>query len=302
METQNLRGGAEMTAAMLISGTIGWFVLQSGEPALQVVFWRCSFGALALLVACWALGLFRSSKLTLGLFTWTALGGVAIVLNWALLFASFSKASIAVSTVVYNTQPFMLTAIAMIAFGERPGLRKLGWLAIAFVGVVMIISTRPGSNYIGADYGLGIALALGAAALYAAAAAIAKKLKGVPPHLIALIQVSVGVLMLAPFMSFAELPQTASAWASLATLGVLHTGVMYVLLYGAIQKLPTTMVAALSYVYPIAAIAVDFMAFGTALQPIQFLGSAAIILAAAGVSMGWPLLPQLTRRPLQAGE
>ncbi|MBD8874972.1 DMT family transporter [Roseibium polysiphoniae] len=302
METQNLRGGAEMTAAMLISGTIGWFVLQSGEPALQVVFWRCGFGALALLVVCWALGLFRRSKLTLGLFAWAALGGVAIVLNWALLFTSFSKASIAVSTVVYNTQPFMLTAIAMIAFGERPGLRKLGWLAIAFAGVVMIISTKPGSSYIGADYGLGIALALGAAALYAAAAAITKKLKGVPPHLIALIQVSVGVLMLAPFMSFAELPQTPGAWASLATLGVVHTGVMYVLLYGAIQKLPTTMVAALSYVYPIAAIVVDMVAFGTALQPIQILGSAAIILAAAGVSMGWPLLPRFAGRPLQPGE
>ena len=39
------RGVTEMTSAMLISGTIGWVVVQSGEPAMSVVFWRCVFGA-----------------------------------------------------------------------------------------------------------------------------------------------------------------------------------------------------------------------------------------------------------------
>lgn len=43
------RGSFEMTAAMLISGTIGWFVLVSGQPVLDVVFWRCVFGAGTLL-------------------------------------------------------------------------------------------------------------------------------------------------------------------------------------------------------------------------------------------------------------
>ena len=46
---------------------------------------------------------------------------------------------------------------------------------------------------------------------------------------------------------FDALPQQPSAWASLVTLGVLHTGVMYVLLYGAIQKLPTALTGALSF-------------------------------------------------------
>jgi hypothetical protein len=44
-----MRGITEMTLAMVISGTIGWFVLMSGRPVLDVVFWRCVFGALALL-------------------------------------------------------------------------------------------------------------------------------------------------------------------------------------------------------------------------------------------------------------
>ena len=47
---KTLRGAAEMTAAMTILGTIGLFVVLSGQAAIDVVFWRCAFGALALLV------------------------------------------------------------------------------------------------------------------------------------------------------------------------------------------------------------------------------------------------------------
>ncbi len=43
--TDRQRGIFDMTAAMLISGSIGWFVLASGRPVLEVVFWRCAIGA-----------------------------------------------------------------------------------------------------------------------------------------------------------------------------------------------------------------------------------------------------------------
>ena len=52
MEKDIKTGSIEMTAAMLISGTIGWFVLMSGQPVIDVVFWRCLFGALTLLAIC----------------------------------------------------------------------------------------------------------------------------------------------------------------------------------------------------------------------------------------------------------
>jgi drug/metabolite transporter (DMT)-like permease len=60
--------------------------------------------------------------------------------------------------------------------------------------------------------------------------------------------------------------QPASAWLALSALGIVHTGLMHVLLYSAIQKLPTAMTGALSFIYPIAAIAVDWIAFGQRLQ------------------------------------
>jgi drug/metabolite transporter (DMT)-like permease len=279
------RGTVEMTAAMTISGTIGWFVVRSGQPVMDVVFWRCLFGAITLLVVCAALGLLR------GAMTWrragiAALGGVAIVINWLLLFAAYPRASISIATAVYNTQPFMLVGLGALFLSERLTAAKLTWLAVAFIGVLLIVQVGPAASA-GTDYLAGIALALGAAFAYAVAALITKKLAGTPPHLIALVQVCVGVLMLAPLANLAHAPRDAQTWGILVTVGVVHTGLMYILLYGAIQRLPTHLTGSLSFIYPIVAIVVDIAAFGHRLQPAQFLGAAAILLAAAGMNLGW---------------
>jgi drug/metabolite transporter (DMT)-like permease len=190
---------------------------------------------------------------------------------------------------VYNTQPFMLLAIGALFFKEKITMTKLFWLGIAFAGMIAIVEAKPAGGFTGGDYLMGIALALGAAFFYALAALVAKRLKGTPPHLIALIQVITGLLMLAPFAGASGLPTQASQWALLVTMGAVHTGLMYVLLYGAIQKLPTHLTGALSFIYPVAALAVDRIAFGHQLQPTQLLGSSAILIAAAGMTFGWTL-------------
>ncbi|BBP53632.1 hypothetical protein PHLH3_32580 [Pseudomonas sp. St386] len=201
------RGSLEMTAAMLISGTIGWFVLVSGLPVLDVVFWRCVFGAVTLLLICAGFGFLRPGILTRTTFLLAVLSGVAIVGNWVLLFASYSRASIAIGTAVYNVQPFMLVGLAALFLGEKITAQKLFWLAVSFLGMLAIVSAHGEQGQGGGDYLLGIALALGAALLYAIAALIIKRLTGTPPHLIALIQVSTGVLLLAPWANFSALPQ-----------------------------------------------------------------------------------------------
>ena len=281
------RGSLEMVAAMLISGTIGWLVLLSGQAVLDVVFWRCVFGAATLLLICARMGFLRRGLLNRHTFALIVLSGVAIVANWVLLFASYSKASIAIGTAVYNVQPFILLGLAALFLGERITLHKLAWLAVSFVGMLAIVSAHRGQGESGSEYLLGIALALSAALMYAVAVLIIKRLRGIPPHLIALIQVSTGALLLAPVANFTELPAGTQAWGALLTLGVVHTGLMYVLLYGAIQKLPTALIGALSFIYPIAAIFVDWFAFGHRLQPLQWVGVAAILLAAAGIQLGW---------------
>ncbi|MCJ8207525.1 DMT family transporter [Pseudomonas sp. RGM2987] len=287
MDKSLRRGSLEMTAAMLISGTIGWFVLVSGLPVPDVVFWRCVFGAVTLLLICAGFGFLRPGILTRTTFMLAVLSGVAIVGNWVLLFASYSRASIAIGTAVYNVQPFMLVGLAALFLGEKITAQKLFWLAVSFLGMLAIVSAHGEQGQGGGDYLVGIALALGAALLYAIAALIVKRLTGTPPHLIALVQVSTGVLLLAPWANFSALPQQPEGWASLITVGIVHTGVMYVLLYSAIQRLPTAITGALSFIYPIAAIFVDWFAFGHRLESLQWLGVAAILLAAAGMQQGW---------------
>lgn len=292
MMTEKVRGVIEMSSAMLISGTIGLFVVLSDQPVTSVVFWRCVFGAAILLPICVTLGFFRPgiiSRRQLGL---AALGGVAIVVNWLLLFAAYPRASISIATGVYNTQPFMLVAMGALFLSEWLTLNKIVWLVVSFVGTLAIIQAKPGAGISGNNYLAGVTLALGAAFFYALAAIVAKKLKGVPPQLIALIQVITGVFLLLPFS--ADGPRIeAQAWMILATLGVVHTGLMYILLYGAIQKLPTNLTGALSFIYPVAAIVIDRLAFGHQLQPLQIVGVVAILVAAAGSTLGWSLVPRL---------
>ncbi|MBT1265426.1 DMT family transporter [Pseudomonas sp. VS38] len=287
MDKSIRRGSWEMVAAMLISGTIGWFVLVSGVPVVEVVFWRCVIGALTLLVVCWLLGYLRLDLLDYRKLGLAMLSGVAIVGNWLLLFESYARASISISTAVYNVQPFMLVMLAAVFLGEKITMQKLAWLSVAFVGMLAIVTAHGDQSNTGDDYLVGVALALGAALLYAIAALIIKRLKEVPPHLMALIQVTTGALLLAPLMQWHSLSASMDAWAALLTLGMVHTGLMYVLLYGAIQKLPTAITGALSFIYPIAAIFVDWIAFGHRLGWMQWLGVATILLAAAGLQRGW---------------
>ncbi|MCF3642825.1 DMT family transporter [Rhizobium sp. TRM95111] len=289
MENSRRRGIIEMAAAMAISGTIGWFVTMSGKPVADIVFWRCAIGAAVLAAVCFSMGMLKREFLPARRVAIAMLGGVAIVINWLLLFAAYPMATISVATTVYNTQPFMLLLLGAIVFRERITGAKLFWLLLSFAGMVAIVKGKPALGGPGGDYALGILLALGAAFFYALAAIAAKGLKGMPPHLIALIQVSTGAAMLAPFADFSALPDGSIAWGSLATLGIVHTGLMYVLLYGAIQKLPTHLTGSLSFIYPVAAIVVDRIAFGHVLQPLQILGSAVILLSAAGMTLGWRL-------------
>jgi len=65
---------------------------------------------------------------------------------------------------------------------------------------------------------------------------------------------------------------------------------MYNLRYGAVQKLPTYLQGAFSFIYPVVAIFVDYAAFGHKLQALQLAGAAAIIIAAMGMTFGWRLV------------
>ncbi|MGS4822218.1 DMT family transporter [Raoultella terrigena] len=273
----------QMSLAMIISGSIGAFVLLSGLPVIDVVFWRCLIGTLTL-AGFISLSRQPFSQLTRLTLLLAIIGGVALVINWLLLFAAYARISIGMATVVYNTQPFMLVLMGILA-GERVALIKWGWLALAFFGVVVLLSSELMQAH-GGQLATGIALALGAAFFYALTAMIARKLRPLPPQHIAFIQVIVGTIMLLPLVHRPDF-SAAFPWRYLLILGVVHTGIMYQLLYSAIQKLPTPAIGSLSFIYPIVAIVVDYLVFDHALAPVQLAGGALILLAAAGNNLGW---------------
>lgn len=294
-------GVVEMIVAMVISGTIGWLVLETDMPVMTVVFWRCAFGGLAMLLACIVLGLLRGAWPGRGQAALAALGGVALVANWYCLFSAYSYSSIALATITYHTQPFMLVALGAIFFGESLRLRQLAWLALAFCGVLLIVAGGQHAQGDSQAYLAGIGLALAAAFFYAVAAAITKRLRDVPPHLIVLIQMGTGLLLLWPVAAVPHGSNAAGTWGLLLMLGFVHTGFMSTLLYGAIQKISTALVGALSFIYPVMTVMVDAWVFDHRLGLLQWAGALAILLAVAGMNFGWRV-PGLRRNASVAGQ
>jgi len=274
-----------MAAAMTLSGTLGVFVLESGQSAWNVVFFRCVFGALSLLLYCWARGLLKPGLFTARSLALALAAGAALVLNWVLLFSAYRLASISLATAVYNVQPFFLIGLGALFLGERPTRGKLAWSVLAFAGLLLVLKLS--SDHGGGAYLSGLLLGLGAAALYGVTAVIVKRLKGIPPQVLALVQVTLGALMLLPMADFQALPAAPLQWGCLVALGLVHTCLMYILMYSAIQKLPTTSTAALSFIYPAVAILLDLLVYGHRMDATQVLGVAMIFLAAAGVSLNW---------------
>jgi drug/metabolite transporter (DMT)-like permease len=293
---QQTRGAVELTAAMVLSGTLGVFVVESGQPSFNVVFFRCVFGAVALAAYCLARGLFKNHNFTRRTFALAVLGGVCIVFNWVLLFSSYTKTSISVATVVYHTQPFYVVILGLVLFKEKLNRHQAGWIVLAFLGVLLVADLTSADGKKGDAYFLGVGQALLAALLYAFATVIAKHLKSVRPELTALTQVLVGIPLLLPFTALGKTAGLGADWAWLVGLGVIHTCVMYILLYASYQKLPTAKIAVLSFVYPAVAILADFTVYGHHITLLQALGVPLIVVAGLGVNLGWRLLPSGGRR------
>ena len=290
------KGTIEMVIAMMLSGTIGYFVISSGQSFWNVVFFRCLIGAVTLGIYAWFRGLLPSSVFQKGTLLLIILGGITLVGNWIFLFASFDYIPFSIATMAYHTQPLMLVIVSAVIAGQRVAPSLLFWLMVSFTGLLLVaeldiqqITKLMSGNGESENAVLGLLLALAAALLYTVTTLITKKIEQVPSYLIALIQVLVGVLMLLPFVQFSQLPNTTMPWVDLLILGMINTGFMYVIMYDAFQKLPTNLIAILSFIYPITALLVDYIAFSTHVTLWQGMGVMLILLAVAAVKFNWTL-------------
>jgi len=268
-------GQWRMIVAMVLSGTIGLMVLTSGQTPLTAVFFRCLIGGIALLGwLAWRGGWKAPDRRAL---FWIALGAGALVLNWLCLFWSFNLSGIAIATVVYHVQPFFLIMLVAVGQRELPSWRKIPLLVLAFIGVALIADI----DFSTPQKGLfdGILLSLAAAFLYAIATLATRQLPQFAPAQIAGLQLALGALALAPITSFSIASFSWQAWACLLTLGLVHTGLMYNLMYAAFQRLRTEVIATLSFIYPLVAIIVDTLFFELSLNAAQVTGMVIILVS-----------------------
>ncbi|WP_328495749.1 DMT family transporter [Streptomyces sp. NBC_00414] len=285
MKTAENKGTAQLTIAMVLSGTLGVFVVESGASPFDVVFFRVLFGALALGAYVVARGWLRGHGFTPRTLGLTVLGGLFIVFNWVFLFQSYENTSISVATVVYHTQPFYVVLLGALLFRERLTAVTVGWVALAFAGLILVSGVTPADFASGGSYVAGVGQALLAALLYALSTLVTKRVTGVRPHLIALVQVVVGIPLLLPFADFGAMSGTGADWGWLVGLGLIHTGLMYVLMYAAYAKLPTAKIAVLAFTYPAVAMVADWAVYGHHIGPVQALSVPLIVLASLKVTL-----------------
>ena len=268
------KGGVwRMIGAMALSGTIGAFVVLSGEAPMTVVFFRCLIGAAALLGWLWYTGGWQ--RIDSGAATWIVAGAAAIIGNWLCLFHAFALCGISVATVVYHVQPFLLVALAAVVQRQAPDWRQVPFLVLAFIGVALTTGVDAGAMHSGVLGG--VLLALAAAFLYALATLATRKLKTYPAAQIAGLQMVIGVAVLAPMANFDAGDFSPKAWGSLLVVGLVHTGIVYNLMYGAFQRLRAESIASLSFIYPAVALATDLVLFDARLGVLQWLGMGLIL-------------------------
>jgi len=277
----------QMSIAMALSGTIGWLVTLTGLPPLVVVWFRCLLGGGVLGLLLMLQGRLWAPVLSLRQGMWLVIGGVALLGNWLALFSAYHYSPISLVTVVYHTQPFFLLGLAALWQGESISPKRLPWLLLAFCGVGLIA----GPSLAGGQVPLGIGLALLAAVLYAVATFATRQLLGVSPIRIATFQLGLGAVLLFPLVNLVGATTQHVQWSAVGTLGLIHTGLMYVLLYSAFQRLAAIQIATLSFLYPLVALLVDLFVFHIHVGSNELVGGSLILLAILANQRNQPNAP-----------
>lgn len=261
--------------------------------ALPTAFVRVAIAALFLLPLVWWRGLgaaFRQHGRAVCLVG---------VINSGIPFALFAFALLSISTglsaILNATVPLFGALVAWLWLGDRPnGSRVLG-LAIGFAGVALLASEKasftPGPSGIAPAWA--VLACLAATVCYGIAASATKRyLTGVPPLVLAAgsqLGATLGLALPALWLWPAQMPGT-QAWLAVTVVGVLCTGVAYVLYFRLIEKLGPSRSLAVTFVVPVFAVIYGALFLSEAVTSWMILCGAVIVLGTA-LSTGLLRLP-----------
>lgn len=265
-----------MAAGGVILGTLGVFLLESGSDAASAAWFRCAFGLLALTLWARATGRAPLWRLPAGTLGRVALAAGLVVLSWVAFFAAIQRLSVGLATVVFHVQPLCLMLAGAWWLGEPLPRARIAAVLLALLGLALA------TGWLGSGAAVslvGVALCGVAVAGQTVVGLLLRARTPVPPLALAWWQCAVGSLVLWPWLLFSGWPAWGVAWGWLAALGVVHTGLAYVLIYGGMARLNTSRTALLQFVYPAVTLLSDALIYQRWLAPGQLLGVALMAMA-----------------------
>ena len=227
---------------------------------------------------------------------WKATFAIGII-NSAIPFACFSFALLSISTgltsILNATVPLFGAMIAWLWLKDRPhGTRILG-LLIGFAGVSLLAwnkaSFKPDAS--GLSSGWAVLACLLACLCYGLAASATKRYLVGVPSLVSATGSQVGATLgLAPlaFWFWPAHPVSLNAWLAVAALGVLCTGVAYILYFRLIERAGPARALSVTFAIPVFAVLYGVLLLGEVVTP-WMLGCGLVIVAGTALSAG--LLP-----------
>lgn len=215
------------------------------------------------------------------------LSGALIGANWILLFEAYNYTSVATATLCYYMEPIFVMLVSPIFLKEKLSFKKVLCILIALLGMVCV-SGVIGMETFKLSEIRGVLLGLGAAALYASVVIINKKMKSIGAYEKTTTQLLTATIVILPYVLIVENIGTITnlkpiAIVMLILVGVLHTGVAYVLYFGSFSGVKAQTVALFSYIDPIVAIILSAIILKESMGVIEIVG-AVLVLGATLVS------------------
>ena len=278
MSTHN-RARWMIVSAMAIWGTIGYFVRHIAVSSAELALYRAVMAAL-LLTGYFVFSRTRISLKAIGKeLPLLLLSGMAMGVNWILLFEAYKYTTVSVATLSYYFAPVLVTLACPILFKEKLG--KLQWLCFCMSTLGLALITGLGDLSAGSSHLTGVAFGLGAAVLYASVMLLNKTIKGVSGLQRTYLQFLAAIVILLPYVlctsGFSLQSLNVSGWVNLLIVGGVHTCLAYCLYFPAIKELPGQETAILSYIDPLMAVVVSVTLLGESMTPVQLIGGALIL-------------------------
>ena len=218
------------------------------------------------------------------------------LLNSGIPFALYCFALLTIPTglsaILNATAPLFGAAVAWLWLNDRLNASRVLGLVIGLLGVVLLAWNKTSLSPPGGASGGATLLAIGACLLaclcYGTAASFTKRyLSGLPPLLTAAgsqLGAALGLALPALWLWPAHMPG-ARSWLSLLALGVLCTGLAYILYFRLIEHAGPARALAVTFVVPVFAVLYGVVFLGEHITP-WMVGCAGVIVCGTALSTG----------------